>query len=130
MKDMKNAPPAAAAEVIVHGITNCDTVRLARGWLDRHGVVYRFHDFKKHGVPADQLANWMAELGWERLLNRQGTTWRKLDDNTRSAIEDAASAADLMKSQPSVIKRPVINWSDGDYTVGFDADAFARRAAA
>lgn len=117
-------------EVVVHGIVNCDTVRHARSWLDANGVAYRFHDFKKRGVPADQLANWMAELGWEKLLNRQGTTWRKLDDDTKAAVQDAAAAAELMQAQPSVIKRPVVRWRDGEFTVGFDTAVFAHRASA
>lgn len=120
---------AAADEVVLHGIPNCDTVKRARAWLGDHGVAYRFHDFKKQGVPADGLANWMAEAGWERLLNRQGTTWRKLDDATKAATVDAASAAALMVAQPSVIKRPVVQWSTGELTVGFDEAEYARRAA-
>ncbi|WP_418320032.1 ArsC family reductase [Piscinibacter sakaiensis] len=127
---MQHPPDRSAPEVIVHGISNCDSVKRARGWLDDNRVAYRFHDFKKHGVHADDLANWMADVGWERLLNRQGTTWRKLDDGTRDAVQDAASAAELMKSQPSVIKRPVVRWHDGELTVGFDPSLFAHRAAA
>ena len=118
----------AAGEVVLHGIPNCDTVKRARAWLSDHGVAYRFHDFKKSGVPAGDLADWMAEAGWERVLNRQGTTWRKLDDATKTAVIDAASAAALMVAQPSVIKRPVVRWSGGELTVGFDAGEYARMA--
>lgn len=127
---MKDVPSDSVPQVVVHGIANCDTVKLARGWLDANGVTYRFHDFKKNGVPPDDLANWMADLGWERLLNRQGTTWRKLDDDARNAVQDAASASELMKSQPSVIKRPVVRWGNDALTVGFDSGVFAHRASA
>ena len=78
-------------------------------------------------MPADRLQAWLASAGWERLLNRQGTTWRKLDDATRAAVTGADSAAALMQAQPSVIKRPVVEWGDGAVTVGFDAADFARR---
>ncbi len=127
---MNKAGDLPQSEVVVHGISNCDSVKRARSWLTENGVSHRFHDFKKLGVPVNDLANWMSELGWERLVNRQGTTWRKLDDATKSGIQDAASAAELMQAQPSVIKRPVICWSDGEFTVGFDSALFAHRAAA
>jgi Spx/MgsR family transcriptional regulator len=113
---------------VLHGIPNCDTVKRARAWLTDHGVEYHFHDFKKSGVPDDRLSAWLASAGWERLLNRKGTMWRKLDDATRDAVVDAASAAQLMRAQPSVIKRPVVDWPDGRTTVGFDeAEFLARR---
>ena len=113
----------------LYGIPNCDTVKKARAWLDEAGIAYRFHDFKKAGVPDDALARWIDALGWERLVNRQGTTWRKLDAAVQSRVTDAASAAALMREQSSVIKRPVIDWSSGAVTVGFDAKAFASHSA-
>jgi len=109
----------------LHGIPNCDTVKKARAWLAEHGHAAEFHDFKKAGVPAGRLDAWIAAVGWERLVNRQGTTWRKLDEATRAAVVDAASARALMLAQPSVIKRPVVDWPDGRTTVGFDAAAWA-----
>jgi arsenate reductase (glutaredoxin) len=112
---------------IVYGIANCDSVKRARAWLAGQGVPAQFHDFKKAGVPTDALDAWITALGWERLLNRQGTTWRKLDDGSRAAVVDAASARALMQAQSSVIKRPVVAWPDGSFSVGFDAEAFARR---
>jgi len=115
--------------ITVFGIPNCDTVKKARTWLTEHGLAYRFHDFKKQGVPTEQLAGWMAVAGWEQLLNRKGTTWRKLDDAARLAVVDAPSATALMLAQPSVIKRPVVVWPNGQLSVGFDAAAFAARAA-
>jgi arsenate reductase (glutaredoxin) len=112
---------------LIYGISNCDTVKKARAWLTEHGVEHRFHDFKRDGVPADELDRWLSELGWERLLNRAGTTWRRLDDPTRAAVLDAASARALMLRQPSVIKRPVLRWADGRCSVGFKAEDWAAR---
>lgn len=109
----------------VYGIPNCDTVKKARTWLTAHGVAYQFHDFKKQGVPAELLRNWLTQLGEPVLLNRKGTTWRKLDDATRQGVVDADTAATLMQSQPSVIKRPVVLWPNGQISVGFDAAVFA-----
>jgi Spx/MgsR family transcriptional regulator len=106
----------------IYGIPNCDTVKRARAWLAEHGHDAAFHDFRKQGVPKDRLQAWMAMQGWERLVNRQGTTWRKLDDATKAAVVDAASAQALLVAQPSVIKRPVIEWDGGAVTVGFAAD--------
>lgn len=105
----------------LYGIPNCDTVKKARAWLDGHGVAYRFHDFTRDGVPADALAQWLQEAGRDTLLNRKGTTWRQLADTQRAAVVDDKRAAALLKSQPSLIKRPVVEWSDGRLTVGFDA---------
>ncbi|MEO8654702.1 MAG: ArsC family reductase [Ramlibacter sp.] len=109
--------------IVVYGISNCDTVKKARAWLAEQGIAYRFHDFKKQGVPGEQLDEWLAHCGWERLLNRKGTTWRNLDTNEQRAVHDAASAKDLMQANPSVIKRPVVDWC-GDVTVGFDRAAW------
>lgn len=114
--------------LVVHGIPNCDTVKKARAWLDAAGLAYRFHDFKKAGVPEQGLARWLAAAGWERLLNRQGTTWRKLDPAAQSRVTDAASAAALMREQPSLIRRPVVEWPDGSVSVGFDPALFAARS--
>jgi Spx/MgsR family transcriptional regulator len=110
--------------ITVYGITNCDTVKKARAWLADQDVAYAFHDFKKQGVPQERLDRWIGAVGWEKLVNRQGTTWRKLDPAVQSAVKDAASARALMLAQPSVIKRPVVEWG-GDTTVGFDAAAWA-----
>lgn len=111
----------------VYGIPHCDTVKKARAWLTEHGTEHRFHDFKRDGVPAAELDRWLAELGWERLLNRAGTTWRRLDDSTRAVVVDAPSARALMLAQPSVIKRPVVRWADGRVSVGFQAGDWAQR---
>ena len=108
----------------LHGIPNCDTVKKARAWLDCRGVAHRFHDFRKLGVPEDELRRWIAAVGWERLVNRQGTTWRRLDEAAREAVVDAASAAALMRDQPSVIRRPVLAVGD-EVVVGFDVARYA-----
>ncbi len=113
--------------ITLYGIPNCDTVKRARAFLAGQGAAVEFHDFKKAGVPAERLAAWLASAGWERLLNRQGSTWRKLTDTQKAAVADAASAQALMLAQASVIKRPVVQWPDGAITVGFDAADFARR---
>ena len=113
---------------ILYGIPNCDTVKRARDWLAAHGVDHRFHDFRKQGVPADRLAAWVSAVGWERVLNRRGTTWRKLAEPQQASVVDADSAQALMREQASVIKRPVVEWDDGRITVGFDADDWAARA--
>ncbi|WP_311223916.1 MULTISPECIES: ArsC family reductase [unclassified Acidovorax] len=113
--------------ITLYGIPNCDTVKKARAWLADQGVHYRFHDFKKQGVPADRLGGWVAAVGWERLVNRQGTTWRKLDAASQAAVQDAASASALMQANASVIKRPVVEWAgaaDQQVSVGFDATAW------
>jgi Spx/MgsR family transcriptional regulator len=113
--------------IILYGIPACDTVKKARAWLAAQGLAHTFHDFKKSGVPPDRLAAWVAAVGWEKLLNRQGTTWRKLDPQQQARVSDAASAQQLMLSQASVIKRPVVEWGNAT-SVGFDAAIWASLA--
>jgi len=113
--------------MVLYGIANCDTVKRARAWLVAAGAQVEFHDFKKAGLNAAQLDAWLASVGWERLLNRQGTTWRKLTDAQRAAVVDAASAKAVMLANPSVVKRPVVRWADGHVSVGFDAADWAAR---
>jgi len=113
--------------ITLYGIPNCDTVKKARSWLTDHGVDYQFHDFKKQGVPATQLDNWLATVGWETVINRNGTAWRGLDEATKASVVDAASARGVALSTPSVVKRPVVEWSDGKVSVGFKPEAFAQR---
>ena len=113
---------------ILYGIPNCDTVKKARTWLAGQGVAYDFHDFRKQGVPEARLDHWMATAGWEQLLNRKGTTWRKLDAQAQAAAASPEGARALMLAQPSVIKRPVVEWPDGGtVTVGFAPDDWASR---
>jgi Spx/MgsR family transcriptional regulator len=113
--------------ITLYGIPNCDTVKKARTWLTAQGLDYGFHDFKKQGVPEKQLDAWLKTPGWEALVNTRGTTWRKLDDATRAGVTDAASARALMLAQPSVIKRPVVEWTDAGVSVGFDETAWRSR---
>lgn len=114
------------AAMIVYGIANCDTVKRARAWLDERGTAYTFHGFKKFGVPEKNLDDWLKTAGWQAVLNRKGTTWRKLDGAAQARVTDVASARSLMLDQPSVIKRPVVEWGDGRITVGFDAAQWSR----
>ena len=113
--------------ITLYGIANCDTVKKARTWLQQQGREAQFHDFKKAGVPEDRLDAWLAAAGWERVLNREGTTWRKLDEASRESVIDAASARQLLLAHPSAIKRPVVEWPSGAVTVGFDAADWAKR---
>lgn len=107
----------------LYGIPNCNTVKKARDWLASQGVEYTFHDYKKQGVPADRLRHWVGRLGWEKLVNRQGTTWRKLPDARKAEILDPESAIQLMLDNPSVIRRPVLE-GGGRLLVGFDPAAY------
>ena len=113
--------------ITLYGIPNCDTVKKARTWLTDHGHSYAFHDFKKQGVPQPQIDQWLKAVGWDALINRKGTSWRLLDDATRAAVVDAAAARAVALLQPSVIKRPVVEWADGRVTVGFKPEEFAAR---
>ena len=114
-------------KIKLYGIPNCDTVKKARAWLAEHDVPYAFHDFKKQGVPPDHLDRWLRAAGWEKVLNRQGTTWRKLDADAQLLAGNEEGARALMLSQPSIIKRPVVEWKDGAITVGFDPAGWAAR---
>lgn len=107
----------------LHGIRNCDTVRKARAWLDEHGVAHGFHDHKASGVDAARLEGWVARLGWEALLNRAGTTFRKLPDEDRAAL-DRDKAVALMIAHPSLIKRPVLEQGE-TLLVGFVPERYA-----
>jgi len=114
-----------AMTVTMYGIRNCDTIRKARTWLEGHGVAYAFHDYKTAGIDPATLGNWVAALGWEVLLNRAGTTFRKLPDADRADL-DAGKAVALMLAQPSMIKRPVLD-VDGTLLVGFKPAEYAAR---
>jgi arsenate reductase (glutaredoxin) len=109
--------------ITLYGIKNCDTVKKARAWLDAHGVAYGFHDYKIAGIDSARLARWIDALGWEPLLNRAGTTFRKLPEPDKQDL-DTAKASALMLAQPSMIKRPVVE-HPGGLLVGFAPDRFA-----
>jgi arsenate reductase len=106
----------------MYGIKNCDTIKKARDWLGGHGVSYEFHDYKTAGVSADKLRDWSGQVGWEKLLNRAGTTFRALPDESKVDLDEAKAIA-LMVAQPAMIKRPVLE-SDGPLLVGFKPDAY------
>ena len=93
--------------VVLYGIPNCDKVRAARKWLKAHNIEHRFHDFRKDGVTGEQLGDWSKKLGQDALINRRGTTWRQLPESTRTNM-DGEEAIRIMQSQPSIIKRPIL----------------------
>ena len=96
-----------SAQPIMFGIPNCDTIKKARNWLQQQNIVYSFHDYKKQGVDESQLQAWLNEFGWEKLINKRGTSWRKLDDVTKSNMDDEL-ALTIMQQNPSIIKRPLL----------------------
>ena len=110
----------------LYGIPNCDTVKKARRFLDAHGVAYDFHDFKKNGVSAAMLENWLQQVGWQKLLKKTGPTWGKLPDAAKAAVQDNASALALMLAQPNIIKRPVLEKNGTVLALGFAEDEYAR----
>ncbi|MGV2981014.1 ArsC family reductase [Camelimonas sp. ID_303_24] len=106
----------------IYGIRNCDTMKKARAWLDSRGVAYAFHDYKTAGIDAATLEGWAAQAGWDKLLNRAGTTFRKLPESDRADI-DAGKAVALMLAQPSMIRRPVLV-QDGRILIGFKPELY------
>lgn len=110
---------------IVYGIANCDSVKKARAWLQAEGHAFAFHDFKRDGLGDALLDRWIAAVGREPLLNRRGTTWRGLSEAARAAADGADGARALMLGQPSLVKRPVVEWPGGTVSVGFDPARFA-----
>lgn len=102
---------------VVYGIENCDTIKSARTWLEKNDIDYTFHDFKKNGISEEQLAAWVKQLGWETLLNRRSTTWRNLPDKQKINLDETRAIA-IMKKQPTIIKRPVIE-HEGRTHAGF-----------
>jgi len=115
-----------SAEVTIYGIKACDTMKKARDWLEGRGVAYVFHDYKVQGVDRGTLERWAREVGWEVLLNRSGTTFRRLPDMNRQDLTEAKAIA-LLLAQPSMIKRPVLETGSGAPLVGFKPDAYAAR---
>jgi arsenate reductase (glutaredoxin) len=115
--------------VTIYGIKNCDTMKKARAWLDKHGVDYTFHDYKAAGIEPERLERWEKKVGWETLLNRAGTTFRKLPDKDKNGL-DARKALALMHKQPSMIKRPVLDLGGGKLLVGFAPERYGEAFAA
>ncbi len=119
---------ALPAPVTIHGIRNCDTMKKARAWLEAHGVAHAFHDYKTAGIDRATLEGWARKVGWERLLNRAGTTFRKLPDAEKEGMTETRALA-LMQAQPSMIRRPVLAFGDR-LLVGFDTAEYASNLAA
>jgi arsenate reductase len=113
----------------IYGIKNCDTMKKARAWLDANGVAYDFHDYKATGIAKDKLKQWSDELGWESLLNRAGTTFRKLPDTDKAGL-DGKKAIGLMLREPSMIKRPVLDLGRDNLLVGFAPETYSAAIAA
>ncbi|MBN9594650.1 MAG: ArsC family reductase [Afipia sp.] len=107
----------------IYGIKNCDTMKKARAWLEKHGVAYSFHDYKAEGIDKERLARWSKVAGWEVLLNRAGTTFRKLSEADKADLTEKKAIA-LMLAQPSMIKRPVLEVGS-KLLVGFKPDSYA-----
>ena len=114
-----------AKAITIYGIKNCDTMKKARGWLDEHGLAYSFHDYKSAGIDKARLAGWAKAIGWEALLNRAGTTFRKLDDADKENLTEARAIA-LMLAQPSMIKRPLLDLA-GKLVVGFKPELYEKQ---
>lgn len=110
--------------IAIHGIKNCDTMKKAFVWLDEHKVAYTFHDYKKEGADRARLLKWIEAAGWETVLNRAGTTFKKLPDDVRAGV-DQDKAVELMLEQPSMIKRPVLEFPGG-VLIGFKPEIYAR----
>jgi arsenate reductase (glutaredoxin) len=115
--------------VTIYGIKNCDTMKKARAWLEKHGVDYAFHDYKSAGIERERLGKWEKKVGWETLPNRSGTTFRKLPDKDKNGL-DAGKAMALMLREPSMIKRPVLELGGGKVLVGFKPELYAASVAA
>lgn len=109
--------------ITLYGIPGCDTVKKARNWLEGKGLAYTFHDYKKHGADRAKLADWQEQAGWEKVINRAGTTFRKLPDADKDGL-DAAKAVRVMEAHPSTIKRPIVE-TPGGLLVGFKPDEWA-----
>ncbi len=113
-----------AKSITLYGIKNCDTMKKACAWLDGHRIAYAFHDYKAQGIDKASLERWAKEVGWETLLNRAGTTFRKLPDKDKDGVTEKKALA-LMLAQPSMIKRPVLD-AGGKLTVGFKPETYAK----
>jgi arsenate reductase len=111
--------------ITIYGIKNCDTMKKARAFLDKKGVAYEFHDYKTQGIERARLEGWAKKAGWETLLNRAGTTFRKLPDKDKANVTEKKAMA-LMLAQPSMIKRPVLELPGGKLLVGFKPDDYAQ----
>ena len=114
--------------ITIYGIKNCDTMKKARAWLDKHGVEYDFHDYKSAGIERERLERWSRKVGWETLLNRSGLTFKKLPDKDKLGLTEK-KAIGLMLDKPSMIKRPVLDLGGGKLVVGFKPDLYGEAVA-
>jgi len=114
--------------ITIYGIKNCETMKKARAWLEKRGIAYDFHDYKSAGIERERLERWEKKVGWETLLNRAGTTFRKLPDKDKDGL-DAKKATALMLAQPSMIKRPVLELGGGKLLVGFKPEVYSEAIA-
>lgn len=111
----------------LYGIPACDSVKKARQWLDAHGVAYDFHDYKKKGISREKLDQWLMQLPWEKLVNRNGTTWRKLPDEQKLSVTNSESAASFLQGNTSAIRRPIIENAEGQIvTLGFSENDYGQ----
>ena len=116
--------------ITVYGIPNCDTVKKSRTWLTEHGHDFVFHDFKKQGLPETALDSWLRTAGWETVVNRKGTSWRKLSLADQASVSSASTARPFLLANPSLVKRPVIEWQGPDgseITVGYQPEQWLAR---
>ncbi|HEM7143437.1 TPA: ArsC family reductase [Providencia stuartii] len=115
---------STSSPYIMYGIKNCDTIKKARRYLEDNGINYQFHDYRVEGIDDALLSTFIAQLGWEVLVNKRGTTWRKLSDAEKNAVVDAESAKKVLLAEPAMIKRPILASADNRYLVGFSADEY------
>jgi len=114
-----------AKPITIYGIKNCDTMKKARAWLDKHGVEYAFHDYKTAGIERERMEKWAKKAGWETIINRAGLTFKKLPDKDKEGVTEKKAIA-LMLKQPSMIKRPVLELSGGRLLVGFAPEQYEK----
>ena len=116
--------------IAIYGIPNCDTVKKARTWLSEQGYDFVFHDFKKQGLPEQALNQWLKVAGWEKVLNRKGSSWRKLTPEEQASVKSADKARPFLLANPSLVKRPVIEWHHNkvvEITIGFQPELWLAR---
>lgn len=115
------------SDIIVYGIKNCDTVKKSLSWLTAHKMMFEFHDYKTQNITESKLKAWSAQVGWEVLLNKKGTTWRKLDEKTQASVTNEKAAIAVMLENTSIIKRPVIEKGNKILAVGFDEEVYKKQ---
>jgi arsenate reductase len=106
--------------IILYGIPNCDTIKKTKDWLASHQIPYTFHNYKTEGIALGEMERWASQVGWETIINKKGSTWRKLSPEEQAAAKDPKQAASLLQQYPSIIKRPIITNNDQVVVIGFD----------